>query len=375
MVGLAYFFIVGFAIGYVFLILYIIDGWDKTDTFSINEKNQPKSGISVLIAARNEENNISECVQSILSNNTDSPYEIIIINDHSTDQTLQIIKNITDYKVIVLDLPDGLTGKKAALSFGITSARYDLILCTDADSIVGRQWIQGHQHFQADHDYNIQTSLVMPEDNDTFLSRFQMMDFVATMAITANGIQRKDYFLANGANLCYKKSFFYDVKGFDGNQNIASGDDVFMMEKAAELAVDKIGFLKSLDAMVTTKSETTWTSLFNQRKRWASKSMKTSDKNVVKIQAYVFLFCLIMLLSIVLGPIFMPEILFASLTALTIKMVVDYMFLSKLSTYFKQEQVMKSFIPVFFIYFIHILYSGMIAMFPSSYVWKDRNNK
>ncbi len=375
MVALAYLIIISFALGYIFLILYIIDGWDKIDISSLNENNLQTSGLSVLIAARNEEDNISKCIHSILANDTDSPFEIIIINDHSSDQTLHIINGIGDEKVTVLDLPDRLTGKKSALAYGVAHANYALILCTDADSVVGPHWIQSHQYFQANYNVNIQTSLVIPKDEGSVLSRFQVLDFIATMAITANGIKRKTYHLANGANLCYKKSFFNDVKGFDGNQNIASGDDVFLMEKAAITDVDKIGFLKSLDAIVITKSESTWISLFNQRKRWASKSMKISDKNVVKIQSYVFSFCLTIILSIILGSLFIPEVLFAGLTALGIKMVVDYMFLSKLTSYFKQEQVMKSFFLVFFIYFIHILYSGVIAVLPSPYVWKDRSNR
>lgn len=375
MVVIAYFIIIGIALGYVFLILNILHGWDKIETPENQDINKSNIGISVIIAARNEEKYIVECVQSILSNKPTSSYEIIIVNDHSTDRTLQRLNSLNDKKLTIMDLPDGISGKKAAISFAIDMAKYDLILCTDADSRVGNKWIQSHLNFQTAYSHNIQTSLVIPEDTDSYLSRFQIMDFVATMAITANGIKRKQYFLANGANLCYKKSFFYGVNGFAGNQKIASGDDVFLMEKAVSIDINKVGFLKSIEAMVITKSEESWKAFFNQRKRWASKSMKTSDLNVKKIQGFIFLFCLILLLSILVSPIFIPEILFAGLTALCIKLVIDYVFLYKLTIYFKQEQVMKSFVPVFFIYFFHILYSGIIALFPTTYEWKERNNQ
>jgi cellulose synthase/poly-beta-1,6-N-acetylglucosamine synthase-like glycosyltransferase len=373
MIAVAYFFIIGFAIGYVFLILYIIDGWDKTTSSLEMQDFHSSIGVSVVVAARNEENHLLACVKSILANQTTAPFEVIVVNDHSTDKTLEVLHSIINDKLRVINLPEGLKGKKAAITYALEKANYNLILCTDADCTVSPTWINAHQIYHADNNTNIQTGLVIPKDEDTILSRFQLLDFVATMAITTNGINRKQYFLANGANLCYKKSFFNEVNGFDGNEKIASGDDVFLMGKAVSDDVCKIGFLKSTDALVTTKSEQTWKALLNQRKRWASKAMKTSDKNVVKIQGFVFLFCFVILLSMIISPSIMPVVWFAGLTALMIKMAVDYLFLSKLTTYFGQRQVMKSFIPVFFIYFVHILYSGVVALFPTSYEWKERS--
>ena len=373
MIAVAYFFIIGFAIGYVFLILYIIDGWDKTTSSLEMQDFHSSIGVSVVVAARNEENHLLACVKSILANQTTAPYEVIVVNDHSIDKTLEVLHSINNDKLRVINLPEGLKGKKAAITYALEKANYNLILCTDADCSVPPTWINAHQMYHAHNNTNIQTGLVIPKDEDTILSRFQLLDFVATMAITTNGINRKQYFLANGANLCYKKSFFEQVNGFDGNEKIASGDDVFLMGKAVSDDIYKIGFLKSTDAVVTTKSEQTWKALLNQRKRWASKAMKTSDKNVVRIQGFVFLFCLVILLSMIISPMIMPVVWFAGLTALMIKMAVDYLFLSKLTTYFGQRQVMKSFIPVFFIYFIHILYSGVVALFPTSYEWKERS--
>jgi poly-beta-1,6-N-acetyl-D-glucosamine synthase len=374
MVAFAYFIIIGFAIGYGFLLLYIINGWESIDTFPPSNHSHSLNGISVIIAARNEEKYISACVKSILANQTNVPFEVIVVNDHSKDKTLDRLDSIENDKLRIVNLPDDASGKKAAITYAIGSAKYNLILCTDADCEVSDTWIDTHQNFYAENDNHIQTGLVIPKDEGSILSRFQMLDFVATMAITANGISRKKYFLANGANLCYQKSFFQEVHGFSGNEKIASGDDVFLMEKAVGKDVDKIGFLKSMDAIVLTKSEQSWSSLFHQRKRWASKSMKTADKNVVKIQGFVFLFCMIILLSLTLAPLMTPEIWFAGLTALMIKMAVDFLFLTKLTSYYDQQQVMKSFVPVFFIYFIHILYSGMVALFPTTYKWKERES-
>lgn len=374
MVAFTYFIIIGFAIGYGFLLLYIINGWESIDTFPPSNHSHSLNGISVIIAARNEEKYISACVKSILANQTNVPFEVIVVNDHSSDKTLDILSTIHDEKLRILNLPNDTSGKKAAITYAINSATYGLILCTDADCEVGPTWISTHQNYHSDHETNIHTGLVIPKDEGSILSRFQLLDFVATMAITANGIKMKKYFLANGANLCYQKSFFQEVHGFSGNEKIASGDDVFLMEKAVSKDVDKIGFIKSKDAIVLTKSEQSWSSLYHQRKRWASKSMKTADKNVVKIQGFVFLFSLLILLSLTFAPFIMPEIWFAGITALMIKMAVDYLFLSKLTSYYDQQQVMKSFIPVFFIYFAHILYSGVVALFPTSYKWKERES-
>ena len=192
------------------------------------------------------------------------------------------------------------------------------------------------------------------------------------MAITANGIFRKSYFLANGANISFKKAAFNAVNGYEGNEHLASGDDVFLINKIATSAIGKIGFIKSSDGVVTTKSESSWSSLIQQRKRWATKSLKMGDNQISKIQAFIFMYCMIILLFIFVGLFYSGWILTAGLAALLIKMATDYYFLNSLCRFFGKNRVMTSFLPCFFLYFIHIFLSGVYALNPSDFDWKGR---
>ena len=171
--------------------------------------NNVLQGTSVIIAVRNESENIKQCIQSILDNEIkENLYEIIIVDDHSTDDTLAKIQNFHNDNIRFIQQKEGINGKKAALTLGISLAKFPIIICTDADSNVGKNWIETHT--LAYHDYTVKfnTGIVLPEMNETILSKFQWLDFAATMAITANGIYRQSYFLANGANLSYQKHTF-----------------------------------------------------------------------------------------------------------------------------------------------------------------------
>ncbi|MBK9737673.1 MAG: glycosyltransferase [Saprospiraceae bacterium] len=362
-----------FGIGYFLLLIYMVNGWNSNISIHPNESNTIKSAVSVLIPVRNEAKNITNCIQSILSDHqyTDD-FEIIVINDHSNDNTVDIVLGIASPNVKIIHLPDHLSGKKSAITYGVTMAKNELILCTDGDCKVGKCWIKCHADYLHEFGYNMVTGLVVTETGYDLLSKFQFLDFVSTMCITANGIQRKSYYLANGANMSFRKTFFEQVSGYDNNLSVASGDDLFLIQRASSLDPGKVGFLKTLEAMVETKSEDTWKGFINQRKRWATKSMKVGDKKVIAIQAYVFGFCLLILCGIILGLFFSNFLLYCGLTTLIWKLAVDYWFLSTLTNYYEKQNVMSSFLSVSMVYFFHIIFSGFSALFPSSYQWKER---
>ena len=367
-------FIIGLiSIAYVYLIYQIGIGWNDTQTVKIQAEYVPETGISVIIAVRNEENNIQQCIESILKNNFPiENYEIIVVDDHSTDQTFRLISELHNEKVRVFRLSENSRGKKAAITFGISMASFPHILCTDADCTVSQDWLVTHSMQLEQNDALINSSIVLPETNDSILTHFQFLDFVATMAITANGIFRKSYFLANGANLSFKKATFYDVSGYEGNKHLASGDDIFLINKIAVSAPEKIGFIKSSESIVITKAEPTWLSFVHQRKRWATKAMKMDHSKIAVIQGFVFLYAGIIGLYLLVGLFYSGVLFTGGLVALFIKMITDYLFLKSLCRYFGQPKVMRSFLPCFFLYFIHIILSGFYALRPSVFEWKGR---
>ena len=108
--------------------------------------------------------------------------------------------------------------------------------------------------------------------NNSFLHHFQQLDLASLQGATIGSFGIKKGFMCNGANFAYTKSFFQELKGFEGNHAIASGDDVFLLQKALSKYPEKVAYLKSKNTIVTTKPVNDWKSLFYQRVRWASKT-------------------------------------------------------------------------------------------------------
>ena len=112
---------------------------------------------------------------------------------------------------------------------------------------------------------------------NTLLEQFQLLDFISLIGTTIGAFGIKNPFLCNGANLCYSKKVFFEVKGFDGNNSISSGDDIFLLEKVLEMYPMDVHFLKSKKSIVSTKPEPTLNKLIQQRIRWASKTSATNN--------------------------------------------------------------------------------------------------
>lgn len=356
-------------IGYIFLIYKIYYNWSQQAPFEQKKDTFPP--ISVVLAARNEASFIGTCLESIL-NNTYPNFEVIVVDDHSTDHTSKIVSSFINSLTIVSLFTSPGQGKKAALDYGISVAKHPNILCTDADSIVSSKWLITHSAAFDSKEIAMSCGLVLPTRGRSFIENFQWLDFAATMAITSYGINKKKFYLANGANVGFTKAGFYRVNGYDGNNHLASGDDVFLAQKFASICPDSIKFTQSNDAIVYTKPEQNWYAFFKQRKRWASKSRHSTNQKVVAIQSFVFIFSTFICTSFLVG-IWVQPILWLGMIAICTKLFTDYIFLNKLSASLDNSQAMEFFIPSFFFYFIHIFLSGWHAIFPSSFQWKDRN--
>lgn len=361
-------------VAYSFLIFWIWKGFKSELALTNLTPAKTQRSVSIIIAARNEASVIEKCITSILKNDFPSHlFEIIIIDDHSTDQTYNLATSFQTTNLKVVSLPDGITGKKAAIQFGVHQAKNEIILCTDADCEVENSWIASHQHMYENENIAFCTGIVLSKYLATTLTNFQWLDFASTMTITANGIYRKQYYLANGANMSFRKSSFLAIRGFEQNKNRASGDDIFLVQNLVKQF--EIGFISSPFSKVTTKSEITWQDFFIQRKRWATKALASPDKNVMKIQGFVFLyavFTFFMLLLVFFKPMDAGLPFFILFLG---KMMVDYLFLWQISNHFKRPEAMRTFLHSFLMYYVHILYSGWHAAFPSRYQWKSRSMK
>lgn len=362
-------------VGYVTLISRILTGWEDSPDWKTPTNFKPKTKVSIIIAARNEEYNIVNCLKSIESNNyLKSLFEVILVDDSSSDNTAEKARSIKNDNLRILTSNKNI-GKKAAITLGIEKAKGELIIVTDADSTVPPKWIETIVSYYEKSGARVIAGTIQYYIDKSLIQRFQYMDSINNMAVTANGINRKAYYMANGANLAYEKSLFNELGGFSNEDEIASGDDMYMIQSAAKLDPNSVRFLKSKDAIVYTQAESSISDLMNQRKRWATKTKNYTDKRVIKIQGFVFFFILLLLTNLVFTFWGSGLSLFTALFALFIKLSIDYLYLSKLQKYFKSKDALKSFFPASILFLVYILIAGWWALVPSEYNWKGRKVK
>ena len=179
--------------------------------------------------------------------------------------------------------------------------------------------------------------------------------------------------MCNGANLAYERKVFYEVNGFDGIDNIASGDDMLLMHKIWKKYPDAVRFLKSHDAIILTQPMKTWSSFINQRIRWASKATYYKDWRIFSVLLLVYLFNLSFLVLFVTG--FFNSGYWIFLAGLwAAKTLIEIPFVYSIARFFGKQDLLFWF---FFFQPFHIIYtiiSGLFGQF-GKYEWKGRRVK
>ena len=369
------------AIIYSFIIGRYIYGWNLLEEWQIPKNHEVATTISVLIPARNEAENILACIHAILAQDYPSDrFEIIVIDDHSTDQTATLVQNLKHSSVRLLSLADHINEpqnqynsfKKLAISLGVAQARGTLIVTTDADCMAPPSWLYTLASFHETTQKEFIAAPVVFHRENNLLQRFQSLDFMGMMLITGAGIRLRWMYMCNGANLAYTKQLFQAVGGFEGLGKYASGDDMFLMHKVLQKYPDQIGYLKSAKAVVKTEAKADLRSFFRQRLRWATKSAAYQDWKVTLILALVFFFCCSIFFNFLLLPFLGTSVLILLLFQLMLKTLSDYFFLKKSSNYFQKTQLMRYFLPAQILHILYIVTIGFWSNIQKNYIWKDR---
>ena len=358
---------------YSILILFYRSGWLELKPFSQTDL-ESSIKITVLIPARNEEENIGKLLSS-LEKQTYSPhlFEVIVVDDHSTDNTAAVVNGYSFVKLIKLEFDNINSYKKKAIETGIAAASGDLIVTTDADCIVPGNWLKTIASFKEKTNTVFIAAPVVVENESNLLQTFQALDFLVLQGITAASIQKRFHNMCNGANLAYERKVFFEVNGFTGIDHIASGDDMLLMQKIAQRFPGKVSYLLSKDVIVTTQPAKTWKEFFSQRIRWASKA---TDYNDVKIFSTLFLvyFFNCALLALFISGFWMYFLWLGLVGILILKTIIELTFIYPIAKFYNKQNLIKWF-PFF--QPIHILYTviaGWLGVF-GSFEWKGRRVK
>ena len=256
---------------YSLIILTFTFGWIKIKPFKFNQRSS-KIPVSIVIPFRNEAENVLNIIHDIKNQTyAKDDFELILVNDHSTDNSVELIltQDLDEIMVKLLNL-DINEGKKAALQLGIENSNYELIITTDADCRIGKNWLEIFVDFYLKCNPNIIVGPVLYSESKRCLSHFQNLEFLSLIASTAGAIGISKPIMANGANLAFNKKVYSEI---NLRSKIASGDDIFLIHSTKKLNRKSIMFLKSKEALVRTASPKNIHQFIQQRIRWASKSI------------------------------------------------------------------------------------------------------
>ena len=364
------------------LIFYYYRAWKRIPVFTMvyGPDHTPKTRITIVIPARNEEENIGLCLSSLLLQTYPAALtEIIVVNDHSTDRTAEVVKSFPANNIRLVNLEDFVPAgtinsyKKKAIEVAIGLSTGEMVVTTDADCTVTPGWLSCLVACYQQYNAAFIAAPVKIRPGSSLLSIFQTIDFITLQGITAASVSTKFHSMCNGANLAYEKKAFYEVDGFKNIDNIASGDDMLLMHKIAGRYPDRYFFLKHPAAIVTTLPATTWRGFFQQRIRWASKADKFTDKRIFAVLLLVY-FLNLLLLIFLLGGLWKLTWLLCFVLLLAVKTLVEFPFVSSVATFFTQRFLM-SYFP--FLQPLHVIYTvvaGWLGKF-GSYEWKSRKVK
>ncbi|QKJ32730.1 glycosyltransferase [Mucilaginibacter mali] len=358
---------------YLAIIAYLIKGWAALKR-PVAASDNFKTKVTILIAARDEEKNIRATIEDLLAQEYPKHLtEIIIVDDHSTDSTPGIIRSYAGMGVTLFQLQtDEILNsyKKKAIAEAITRSHGDLMVATDADCRMGPKWLSTIVGYFESGDKLMISSPVTYFQEKTLFEHMQTLEFSFLIGIGASFIGNRRASTCNGANLAYRKDTFYEVGGFKGIDDLASGDDELLLQKVAERFPGKIGFLKHRDAIVYTHAKHNLKSFIQQRRRWASKSTKYKDKKIIALAVCFWVFNAMLVANGALS-FFSRDMLNLFLVQIGLKYLFEIVFLIPVMTFLKRPGLVWLISIVAPLHILYVVYIGIRGN-TGKYAWKGR---
>jgi biofilm PGA synthesis N-glycosyltransferase PgaC len=359
-------------ISYFTLLLVFQTGWDKAIAAPLQKTDTLKS-LSVIIPVRNEEATICTLLKEVIEQNyLKDHYEIIIVDDHSDDNTLQVIEETLQHhpflKITITQ--SSLSGKKAALTQGISLAKGDIIVTTDADCHVKPDWLSSINQVFANTNCKMVAGPVAIDAVNTIFSKMQAIEFASVIGVSTSMMAYRKPIMCNGANLAFCKNVFDEVKGYEGNSHIASGDDEFLMRKILKAYPKGVVFNSNPASIVRTSGQPTLKSFLHQRIRWAGK-WKHNSSWLSKVMA---LYIIVFLLVVIAIPVmFLTGKIDYEITLLLIlgKAFLEWQFISRVTDWLGVRWHWLSFILLQLVYSFYAVGVGIISNFMKA-EWKGR---
>jgi len=357
---------------YSFFIGRLAFGFQKVASFE-NLELAPKTKFSIVVPFRNEAENLPDLLYSFSQLNYPRDYfEIIFVNDSSEDNSVEVIEKFPALSFlyqIIENERNSNSPKKDAISTAMDFAKYDWIITTDADCFVSQDWLKTLDNYIQKFQPEMIVGAVSYFANESFLQQFQQMDLVSLQGATIGSFGIQKPFMCNGANFAYTKDLFQKINGFEGNNQIASGDDVFLLQKATAKFPEKVHYLKADANIVLTKPLDDFKALFYQRVRWASKTASYKNNYGKALALVVFAGNLAIVVSFFLT-LFSKFSFWNWYLLFAIKIFIDFTILYQTGKFLKPKSVKFFLISNLFYPFFSVSVA-VFSMF-GKYDWKGR---
>ncbi len=340
--------------------------------------HRPRAGetlpkASVVIAARNEEQNIPYCLGTLLKQSYPRELlETVVVDDHSEDGTRAAVERIAARfpSIRILGAPAteaGYAPKKAALAAGITAAGGEIILTLDADCSTPPNWVEKMSAAFARDTAAVAAWVLIPEEK-SLPARIEFLDALALQLVGAAAIGWRRPLIANGANLAFRRRLFLENGGYGGFAQMGSGDDDLLIQKLARHGA--IHFNADPEAGVTTFPCTSWRDFFRQRIRWASKSA-CYPAWIKAVEAGLFL----SYLALLLGPplaLLLSFPLWIPLAALVLKWSGDALLMRFGVRMVRRSWDWRAFFLASLLHLLYIPVIGLLGLL-GRFTWKGRH--
>jgi poly-beta-1,6-N-acetyl-D-glucosamine synthase len=336
---------------YFIILLKIYRGLLKTEPFDAS--TSPVTFVSVVVACRNEQKNLPALLNCIHRQNYPRDlFEVIIVDDNSTDNTPEIASESSPIRNLVIMKNTG-KGKKQAIRSGIKASRGTLIITTDADCIMGSNWIRTVASFYEMKKPEMIICPVRIESTNGFFGIFQEMEFISLQGITAGSALIKRATMCNGANLAFTKEAYLEHSQ-NLHDEINSGDDIFLLHSLKEENSSGITWMESPEAIVTTKSSPSISSFINQRCRWISKSRAYRDSDSIILGFATFVAVMTQLLFLIASFI-SSDLIVVFILIMILKSIPDFLIMLNTSIRYGKGKLMWWILPAQFIYPVYVL--------------------
>ena len=327
---------------------------------SVNKNNLIK--VSVLIAARNEEKNIEKLLESLKKQSFPKElFEVIIVNDHSTDNTDEIINDFINKnkELDVKLLKAEKKGKKHAISQALHSAINELIIVTDADCVLNDLWIESIVGFYQEEKCKMILAPVLLSPAENLFEKMQVLEHLSLIGSTAGSASIGFPVMCNGANMAYERKAALEVEKFRKDFDIPSGDDMFLLEQFVKCyGHNNVKFLLSKSAVVKTKTCKTIKDFFRQRRRWVSKTKSYTSWKVI-VTALIVLFFNLSIISLLVSAFFVPALWSIYILLTLLKFFIDFPLLKNITNFMNQGSLLKWVLPLEIIYPFYVVFTAL----------------